>query len=178
MARTGDEPMHARSPLRMRLTLAVLGAALSGVGGVLVWSVGQHPAAVLLGVLGLAALVDVAVVVRRLRAGPHYQPGADVPPYRPAAGTGVGAAAGQPVPADTRQRRYLALMAVCLTLITVAWVGVRLASVPAAVVMSLVALVIPPIAATVANAGWSQRDPRPTRTPPAPAPDDAEHGPR
>jgi ABC-type transport system involved in cytochrome bd biosynthesis fused ATPase/permease subunit len=44
-------------------------------------------------------------------------------------------------------------MGVCLTLVVLAWWVVRLYSVTAAVVMSVVALVIPPIAIIVANAG-------------------------
>jgi Protein of unknown function (DUF3099) len=51
----------------------------------------------------------------------------------------------------TRKRRYLALMGVCLLLIVLAWNVVRLYSTTAAVVMSLVAAVIPPVAAIVAN---------------------------
>jgi len=29
------------------------------------------------------AAIDVVVVIRRIRQGPHFQPGRDVPPYRP-----------------------------------------------------------------------------------------------
>ncbi|WP_084714870.1 DUF3099 domain-containing protein [Streptacidiphilus rugosus] len=50
-----------------------------------------------------------------------------------------------------RRHVYYALMGVCLLLIVLAWNVVRLWSVPAAVVMSLVAMVIPPVAAIVAN---------------------------
>ena len=53
----------------------------------------------------------------------------------------------------TRNRVYLLMMGVCLTLGILAWGVVRLYSVTAAVVMSVVALVIPPIAIIVANAG-------------------------
>ncbi|MEY9876065.1 hypothetical protein ABH931_005572 [Streptacidiphilus sp. MAP12-33] len=50
-----------------------------------------------------------------------------------------------------RRHVYYALMGSCLLLIVLAWNVVRLWSVPAAVVMSLVAMVIPPVAAIVAN---------------------------
>ena len=50
-----------------------------------------------------------------------------------------------------RKRRYLILMGTCLALIIPAWTVVRLYSVPAALIMSFVAAVIPPIAAIVAN---------------------------
>jgi len=43
------------------------------------------------------------------------------------------------------------MMGTCLALILLAWNVVRLWSVPAAVVMSMIALVIPPFAAIVAN---------------------------
>jgi hypothetical protein len=53
----------------------------------------------------------------------------------------------------TRNRWYFVMMGTCLTLIIVAWWVVRLYSVTAAVVMSVVAMVIPPLAVIVANAG-------------------------
>jgi hypothetical protein len=53
-----------------------------------------------------------------------------------------------------RQRWYFALMGVCLLLIVLAWNLVRLWSTTAAVVMSIVAAVIPPIAVVVAN--WDE----------------------
>jgi len=52
-----------------------------------------------------------------------------------------------------RQRWYFALMSVCLVLILLAWNLVRLWSTTAAVVMSVVAAVLPPIAVVIANWG-------------------------
>jgi hypothetical protein len=52
-----------------------------------------------------------------------------------------------------RERWYIALMGTCLTLIVLAWFLVRLWSPTAAVVMSAVAAVIPPVAVIVANWG-------------------------
>jgi Protein of unknown function (DUF3099) len=52
-----------------------------------------------------------------------------------------------------RDRAYFIMIGVCLTLFIAAWAVVRLYSTIAAVVMTCVALVIPPIAAIVANAG-------------------------
>ncbi|MEU9116533.1 DUF3099 domain-containing protein [Streptomyces sp. NPDC048483] len=54
-----------------------------------------------------------------------------------------------------RHRRYFLLMGVCLVLFLLAWSVVRLWSVPAAVAMCLVAMVIPPVAAIIGN----RRDP-------------------
>ena len=52
-----------------------------------------------------------------------------------------------------RQRWYFALMGLCLLLILLAWNLVRLWSTTAAVVMSAVAAVLPPIAVVIANWG-------------------------
>lgn len=52
-----------------------------------------------------------------------------------------------------RNRLYFILMALCVGLFVLAWAVVRLYSVTAAVVMSAVALAIPPIAVIIANAG-------------------------
>lgn len=52
-----------------------------------------------------------------------------------------------------RQRWYFALMGACLVLILLAWNLVRLWSTTAAVVMSIIAAVIPPIAVIIANWG-------------------------
>jgi NhaP-type Na+/H+ or K+/H+ antiporter len=53
----------------------------------------------------------------------------------------------------TRNRAYFLLMGLCLTLVIVSWTIVRLYSVTAAIVISVVAMVIPPVAVIVANAG-------------------------
>ncbi|MFC5906082.1 DUF3099 domain-containing protein [Streptacidiphilus monticola] len=50
-----------------------------------------------------------------------------------------------------RRHAYFALMGTCVLLILLAWNVVRLVSVPAAIAMSVVAMVIPPVAAIVAN---------------------------
>ena len=52
-----------------------------------------------------------------------------------------------------RNRLYFALMALCVGLCVLAWAVVRLYSTTVAVVMSAVALAIPPIAVIIANAG-------------------------
>jgi len=50
-----------------------------------------------------------------------------------------------------RRRWYVALMGTCVLLIVLAWNLVRLWSTTAAVVMSVVAAVLPPVAAIIAN---------------------------
>jgi Protein of unknown function (DUF3099) len=52
-----------------------------------------------------------------------------------------------------RQRWYFALMGVCVALILLAWNLVRLWSTTAAVAMSVVAAVLPPIAVIIGNWG-------------------------
>lgn len=56
-------------------------------------------------------------------------------------------------PSPHRKRLYFWMMGTCLVLIVLAWNVVRFWSVPVAGGMSLVAAVIPPIAAIVANWG-------------------------
>jgi hypothetical protein len=56
----------------------------------------------------------------------------------------------------TRNRVYFLMMGVCITLVVVAWTVVRLYSVTWAVVMSVLAMLIPPVAVMVANAGDEQ----------------------
>jgi hypothetical protein len=43
----------------------------------------RHGWAAACGVLWLVIAVDLTLIVRHLRQGPHYQPGRDVPPYQP-----------------------------------------------------------------------------------------------
>ena len=52
-----------------------------------------------------------------------------------------------------RQRWYFALMGTCLALIVLAWNVVRLWSTTAAVAMSVVAAVLPPVDVLIANWG-------------------------
>lgn len=63
------------------------------------------------------------------------------------------AAEGQSARLRRRRRWYLALMGTCLVLIVLAWNVVRLWSTPAAVVMSVAAAVLPPVAVLIANWG-------------------------
>jgi Protein of unknown function (DUF3099) len=56
----------------------------------------------------------------------------------------------------TRNRVYFLMMGICLTLVIVAWTVVRIYSVTWAVVMSVIAMLIPPVAVMVANAGDEQ----------------------
>jgi hypothetical protein len=60
-------------------------------------------------------------------------------------------AAGMP-PSRRDKRLYLALMAVCIGLFVLSWAVLDRYSVTAAVIVSAVALVIPPFAAIIANA--------------------------
>ncbi|WKX74170.1 DUF6343 family protein [Streptomyces sp. XD-27] len=83
MVRTGDEPVHARSALRLRCGLAVWGCLWALAGTVLFAAAGRTGWAVACGVLVAVTATDLIVVIRHIRQGPHYQPGRDVPPYEP-----------------------------------------------------------------------------------------------
>ncbi|MFT2014711.1 DUF6343 family protein [Streptomyces sp. 796.1] len=87
MLRTGDEPVHARSPLRLRLGLALWGLAWSLAGTVGFAVVGRVGWAVACAVVVAVTALDLGFVVRHLRQGAHYQPGRDVPPYEPVSGS-------------------------------------------------------------------------------------------
>ncbi len=78
--RSGNEPMTARSPLRLRLALASFGVALGTAVAVAAGVAGDMPLAILFAVIAIVACVNVAVVIIRIRQGPRYQPGRDVPP--------------------------------------------------------------------------------------------------
>lgn len=149
--RSGDEPLHARSPLRLRMILALTGLA-NGIAGILVFLLllPSLPLVGLFAVVFVGSLVNIAVVAHRIRQGPHYQPGPGIPPYRPVQSE-LPPEPKPPAPTRVRRRRYLILMGVCVLLITMAWTWIRIYSVGAALAMSAVAALIPPFAAAIAN---------------------------
>ncbi|GAB3944279.1 hypothetical protein GCM10029976_068220 [Kribbella albertanoniae] len=53
----------------------------------------------------------------------------------------------------SNKKLYFAVMGTCVGLIMLAWIVVRLYSIPAAIIMSAVAAVLPPVAAIVGNRG-------------------------
>lgn len=58
----------------------------------------------------------------------------------------------------SRRRAYFVMMGTCVVLIVLAWNVVRLWSTTAAVVMSVVAAVIPPVAVVIGNLGALDED--------------------
>lgn len=81
--RTGSEPSTARSPLRMRLVLSLWGMAWAVLGLAAFVATGRAGWATACGVLLIVSATDSCVVVHRIRQGPHFQPGRDIPPYEP-----------------------------------------------------------------------------------------------
>jgi hypothetical protein len=152
--RSGDEPSHARSALRMRLWLTVFGLANAVAGVIVFYLLGSVPYVIGFIVFGLVSLVNLVVVARHLRQGPHYQPGRTIPPYRPVDDyQPVGPRVPRKLtPVRTRRRRYLVLMGTCVLLIVLAWGWIRFYSVTAAGAMTCVAALIPPFAAIITNA--------------------------
>ena len=66
------------------------------------------------------------------------------------------------VPPSRRDKRlYLVLMAVCISLFVLSWAVLDRYSVTAAIVVSAVALVIPPFAVIIANVGGAADRRRP-----------------
>jgi hypothetical protein len=151
--RTGDEPSHARSPLRMRLVLAFVGLAngLLGVGIFGFW-LRTLPFLAVFAAITVIALVNIVVVIVRIRQGAHYQPGRDVPPYRPVEPEPHEPAPPTPITPRRRYQRYFLIMGLCMLLIVLAWTWVRFYSVLAAGIMSGVAALLPPLAAVMTNA--------------------------
>ena len=151
--RTGDEPSHARSPLRMRLVLACLGLAngLLGVGIFGFW-LRTLPFLVVFAAHTLISLVNIGVVIVRIRQGAHFQPGRDVPPYHPVDPAPRQPDPPKPITPRRRYQRYFLIMGVCMLLIVLAWTWVRFYSVLAAGIMSGVAALLPPLAAVMTNA--------------------------
>ncbi|MGW0330727.1 DUF6343 family protein [Streptomyces sp. NPDC003011] len=81
--RTGSEPRTARSALRARFWLSVWGL-IWATAGTAAFALAGHPGwAIACGVLWLVITVDLALVIRHIRQGPHYQPGPGIPPYPP-----------------------------------------------------------------------------------------------
>jgi hypothetical protein len=157
VARTGDEPMHARSALGLRLALTLAGFVCWAVAATIMLGAGERVLAGVFGLIAVLAAVNAGFVVHRMRQGPHWQPTSATPPYHPVAEDRPRPPRPRaPVSEQTRARRYLVIMGTCLGLLVLAWGFVRLWSVPVAVGMSLVAMVLPPIAAVIANAGWDR----------------------
>ncbi|MEU9289772.1 DUF6343 family protein [Streptomyces sp. NPDC048275] len=81
--RTGSEPTTARSALRLRFWLTAWGLIWAVFGAVAFTLAGRPGWAIACAVLWLIVTIDMAMVLRHIREGAHYQPGRDIPPYRP-----------------------------------------------------------------------------------------------
>jgi len=152
--RSGDEPLHARSPLRLRLALAGFGLA-AAIAGIVVFSLTDVPALVgVFAALAVLAVVDAAVVLRHIHAGSDYQPGPEVPPYRPRRKTtSATAPAAHQVAPRRRHATFLWAAFAALVLIINAWTWIADMSTAAAAVLSIVAAALLPIGVAAANVG-------------------------
>lgn len=151
--RSGDEPVHARSALHLRLLLAGFGL-VCGIGGIVLFAVLGIPALLgLFAALAAIAAVNSAVVLRHIRAGADYQPGPEVPPYRPAPAARAPARARPEVPPGRRHARYIAAATVTLVFVINAWTWIWRFSVTASVVLSIVAGVVLLVGVVASNTG-------------------------
>lgn len=155
--RSGDEPVHARSPLRSRLALAGFGLVVAVSAAWTSLARGSLAMTVLFAAVALVAAVDAVWVLGRIRQGPRFQPGPDIPPYRPVPPLrDVRVRVPSSPSPRVRLRAYAIMMGCCLALVVVCWLAVRPHSpFPVAIVMVLATL-IAPVAAIVANVGWEQ----------------------
>ncbi|MEU9114004.1 DUF6343 family protein [Streptomyces sp. NPDC048483] len=81
--RTGNEPLQARSPLKIRCGLAFWGLLWAIAGAVAFILAGRPEWAAACAAVALLAATDLVVVIWHIHQGPHYQPGKDIPPYEP-----------------------------------------------------------------------------------------------
>ncbi|MFJ3953248.1 DUF6343 family protein [Streptomyces libani] len=81
--RTGNEPLQARSPLKIRCGLALWGVLCTIAGAVAFVDADRPEWAAACAALAMVAATDLVMVIRHIRQGPHYQPGKDIPPYAP-----------------------------------------------------------------------------------------------
>ncbi|GGQ37849.1 MULTISPECIES: DUF6343 family protein [Streptomyces] len=81
--RSGNEPVTARSPLRLRFWLGIWGLVWAAAGTAAFALAGRPGWAAACGALAVVVSVDLFMIVRHIRQGPHYQPGRDIPPYEP-----------------------------------------------------------------------------------------------
>jgi hypothetical protein len=65
LPRVGAEPANARSPLNLRLVLALIGLVVCAAGALGAWLADQRVPAAILAVGALVALVDLVVVQYR-----------------------------------------------------------------------------------------------------------------
>jgi hypothetical protein len=84
--RSGNEPVTARSALRLRFWLSLWGLFWAAAGAAVFSLVGRPGWAAACGVVFVLASVDLMVIVHHIHQGPHYQPGPDIPPYEPPRG--------------------------------------------------------------------------------------------
>ncbi|MFB6837537.1 DUF6343 family protein [Streptomyces sp. NPDC056361] len=81
--RSGNEPVTARSALRLRFWLSLWGLLWAVFGTTVFALLGRPGWAAACGVLLLVATVDLTMVLHHLHQGPHWQPGRNIPPYEP-----------------------------------------------------------------------------------------------
>lgn len=67
--RSGREPHSARSPLTLRLAIAVIGSAFCVIGAAFTWTLGGEYRwwTAFFGLIVVIGIIDILVIVRRMR---------------------------------------------------------------------------------------------------------------
>lgn len=137
--RSGDEPLHARSPLGLRLGLAGFGLACA-IAGIVVFTLADVPALVgVFAALAVVAVVDSAVIVRHLHSGAAFQPVPGTPPYRPPDEDAAPPPPPSVPPARRRHALFIWAAVAALVLVVNAWTWVQALSTGWATILSIVA---------------------------------------
>jgi hypothetical protein len=156
--RSGDEPMHARSPLGLRLWIAGFGL-VAAVAGIIVFALEDVPALVaVFAAFAALTVVDAAIVVRHIRAGDDYQPAPAQPPYRL---PDVDHAPPPPLHPPTVHRRHTLFIwtaAASLVLLINAWAWIEHFSVAWATILSIIAGLLLLFGVLTANTGSALLD--------------------
>jgi hypothetical protein len=169
--RSGDEPMHARSPLGLRLWIAGAGL-VAAIAGIIVFALEDVPALVaVFAAFAALTVVDSAIIVRHIRAGDEYQPTPARPPYRLPDGDRQPPPPLHPPTLHRRHTLFIWTAAASLVLLINAWAWIEHFSVAWATILSIVAGLLLLFGVLTANTGSALLD---GNTVPGAAEDDRE----
>ena len=154
MSGAGHEARQARSPLRLRLALVIFGLLMGLASIVVTARAGIVPGEIVAVLFTVGVVIDLAVVVHRLR---HDGGAARTEPLPPPAALQVGPSRPKITARATtergRMRHSLAVVVLFLVLLAVDWLALGGVSKTGAVMVTLALLVLPLGAMVVASGG-------------------------